>query len=160
MPEWISADIISFAIFVGLVIAAAAFGGQWGAGPWYDALSKPSWTPPNWAFPITWTVIYLMIAIAGWLIWDQPHPSRGLLLALWSAQLLLNAAWSYIFFGRKEIGIAFADLAGLWITITGFTIIAWDVDYRAALLFLPYLIWVTYAGALNAAIWRKNPARA
>jgi tryptophan-rich sensory protein len=160
MPDWISPDIISFAIFVGLVIAAAAFGGQWGAGPWYDALSKPSWTPPNWAFPIAWTVIYLMIAIAGWLIWDRPHPSSGPLLALWGAQLILNAIWSYIFFGRKEIGIALADIAGLWITIAAFTVLAWEVDYRAALLFLPYLIWVTYAGALNAAIWRRNPARA
>jgi len=159
MPDWISPDIVSFAIFVGLVIAAAAFGGQWGAGPWYNALSKPSWTPPNWLFPIAWAVIYLMIAIAGWLIWDRPHPNSGPLLALWGAQLILNAIWSYIFFGRKNIGIALADITGLWITIAAFTVLAWEVDYRAALLFLPYLIWVTYAGALNAAIWRRNPVR-
>jgi translocator protein len=160
MTEWITPDTISFAVFVGLVIAAAAFGGQWGAGPWYNALSKPGWTPPNWLFPIAWSVIYLMIAVSGWLVWQVPNGSRKLLLALWGAQLLLNAIWSYIFFGRKEIGLALAELCTLWLAIAAFIFFAWPVDQEAALLFVPYLIWVSYAGALNAAIWRRNPVRA
>jgi tryptophan-rich sensory protein len=159
MTELISSAPFSFAVFVGLVIAAAAFGGQWGAGPWYNALSKPDWTPPNWLFPVAWTVLYLMMAVAGWLIWETPHPSRPMLLTVWGAQLLLNALWSYIFFGRKDIGFALAELSGLWVLIAIFVVLAWPVNREAALLFLPYLSWVTYAGALNAAIWRRNPAR-
>jgi tryptophan-rich sensory protein len=159
MTELISSAPFSFAVFVGLVIAAAAFGGQWGAGPWYNALSKPGWTPPNWLFPVAWTVLYLMMAVAGWLIWETPHSSRPVLLAVWGAQLLLNALWSYIFFERKDIGLALADLSGLWVLIAVFVVLAWPVNREAALLFLPYLAWVTYAGALNAAIWRRNPVR-
>ncbi len=160
MLDWISPNILSFAVFVGLVLAAAVFGGQWGAGPWYNALSKPSWTPPNWLFPVAWTVLYLMIAVAGWLIWETPHESQNLLLAVWGIQLLLNAGWSYIFFGRKEIGLAFIELSGLWLSIAAFILLAWPVNPNASLLFIPYLIWVSYAGALNAAIWRRNPIRA
>jgi len=159
MPEWISKDIISFAVFAGLVVATAAFGGQWGAGPWYRALSKPSWTPPNWLFPVAWSVLYLMVAIAGWLIWHTPHESRALVLTVWAVQLLLNAAWSYIFFGRKELGIAFVEMSGLWLSIAAFIVLAWPVNQTAALLFAPYLIWVSYAAALNAVIWRRNPVR-
>ncbi len=158
MPDWISPDIISFAVFVALVIGAAMFGGQWGANEWYRALSKPSWTPPDWLFPIAWTALYLMIAIAGWLAWETPHPNRGLLLALWVGQLLLNAGWSYIFFGRKAITAALGELALLWLSILGFIVIAWDANRTAAYLFLPYLVWVSYAGALNASILARNPA--
>jgi tryptophan-rich sensory protein len=119
-------------------------------------LSKPSWTPPNWAFPVAWTVLYLMIAIAGWLIWATPHEERSLLLALWGGQLFLNAAWSYIFFGRKDIAVALLDIAALWGLIAAFIYLAWDVNQRAAWLFLPYLLWVSYAAALNAAISARN----
>ncbi len=157
--DWISPDLLSFAVFVGLVIAAAAFGGQWGADPWYRALSKPSWTPPDRLFPIAWTLLYLMIAIAGWLTWETAYESRNLLLGLWGAQLVANAVWSYIFFGRKEIALAFFDIAVLWLLIAAFILLGWDVNQRASLLFVPYLIWVTYAGALNASIWRRNPVR-
>jgi benzodiazapine receptor len=157
MPDWISSDLFSFAGFVGLVIAAAAFGGQWGAGPWYSALSKPSWTPPNWLFPVAWTLIYLMIAVAGWLVWEGEEPEWPVLLAVWGIQLLANAVWSYIFFGRKDVGLALADIAVLWLLIAAFIALAWDGNRLAALLFVPYLAWVGYAGALNAAIWRRNP---
>lgn len=157
--DWLSADIVSFAIFVGLVAGAATLGGQWGAGPWYDMLSKPSWTPPKWLFPVAWTALYLMIAIAGWLIWQTPHESQALVLAIWGIQLLLNALWSYIFFGRKEIGLALAELSALWFSIAAFIAFAMPVNATAALLFAPYLIWVSYAGALNASIWRRNPVR-
>lgn len=160
MPEWISPDIVSFAVFIGFVIAAAAFGGQWGADPWYRALSKPSWTPPNWLFPVAWSVLYLMVAFAGWLIWETPTEQRFLILSFWGAQLLLNATWSYIFFGRKEIGLALIQLIALWLSIAGFIALAWPVNQTAGLLFVPYLIWVSYAGALNASIWRRNPVRA
>jgi tryptophan-rich sensory protein len=156
--DWIPYDVVSFAVFVGLVIAAAAFGGQWGAGSWYNSLSKPDWTPPNWLFPIAWTALYLMIALAGWLVWETPHQRQILLLALWAAQLLLNALWSFIFFGRRRIALALADIGALWTLIVAFIILAWPVNQRAALFFTPYLFWISYAGVLNAVIWRRNPA--
>jgi tryptophan-rich sensory protein len=159
MPDWISSSVLSFAVFVGLVIATAAFGGQWGADPWYKMLSKPRWTPPNWLFPIAWTIIYLAIAVAGWTVWDTGEPEWPALMALWAAQLIANAIWSYIFFGRKEIGLALADIALLWVLIAAFIVLAWDGNRLAGLLFLPYLLWVSYAGALNLAIWRRNPVR-
>lgn len=160
MPDWISPDLLTFLGFFGAVAAAAAFGGQWGAGPWYKALSKPSWTPPNWLFPVAWSVLYIMIAVAGWLIWRTPHPDQGLLLGLWVAQLFFNALWSYIFFGRKNLGLALAELTLLWLSIAAFTVLAWPVNQTASLLFAPYLVWVSYAGALNASIWQRNTARA
>ena len=156
MPDWISTDLLSFFAFLGAVAAAAAFGGQWGAGPWYNALSKPSWTPPNWLFPVAWSVLYIMVAVAGWLVWRTPHPDQPLLLGLWAAQLFFNALWSYIFFGRKNLGLALAELGLLWLSIAAFTVLAWPVEPTAALLFVPYLVWVSYAGALNASIWHRN----
>jgi tryptophan-rich sensory protein len=159
MPNWISPEIASFSVFVLLTIAAAVLGGQWGAGVWYKTLSKPAWTPPNWLFPIAWTILYLMIALAGWLIWNTSHENRTLLLTLWGAQLVLNATWSYLFFGRKEIGLALGEIVLLWLMILGFIIFAWNVSPRAAYLFIPYLVWVGYAGLLNASIWQRNPIR-
>lgn len=159
MPDWISSDVISFAVFTGLVIAAALFGGQWSAGPWYESLSKPSWTPPNWAFPIAWSILYLMIAVAGWLLWESDIPSRETLLWIWAAQLLLNAVWSYIFFGRKQIMLAYVDIVALWTLICVFIVMAWDQSQLIALLFVPYLLWVSYAATLNQAIWRLNRPR-
>lgn len=157
MLDWISSELLSFIVFVGLVIAAATFGGQWGAGSWYRMLSKPSWTPPARAFPIVWTVLYFMIAIAGWQIWETPGADTRLPLIIWGVQLLLNAAWSYIFFGRKQIGLALADIALLWLAIAAFIVLCWDINRVASLLFVPYLLWVGYAGALNASILARNP---
>ena len=160
MPAWISPSLVSLLVFIALVGVTAALGGQWGSGPWYAALSKPDWTPPDWLFPPAWAALYLMIAVAGWLIWTTPHESRTLILALWAGQLLLNAAWSHIFFGRHEIALGLIDILALWATIAAFAVAAWPVNQWASLLFIPYLLWVTYAAALNASIWVRNPAAA
>lgn len=158
MPSWISPNILALIIFIGLVAAVAYFGGQWGADAWYRGLSKPSWTPPGWLFPPVWGVLYLMIAIAGWQIWKTPDESCNLLLGIWLAQLFFNAAWSYIFFGRHEIALAFADILVMWVLIAAFIFLAWPVNRTAAVLFIPYLAWVSYAAALNGAIWARNGA--
>lgn len=158
MPSWVSTNLVSLLIFVGLVGATGALGGQWGAGPWYAALSKPNWTPPNWLFAPAWAALYLMIAVAGWLIWTTPHETRVLVLVLWAAQLLLNAAWSYIFFGRHEIGLGLLDIGVLWVAIAIFALLAWPVSTWASLLFIPYMLWISFAAALNASIWLRNPA--
>jgi len=158
MPSWVSYHMLTFILFLALVAGAAFFGGQWDGKDWYRTLSKPRWTPPGWLFPPVWTLLYVLIAIAGMQAWNAEHESRVLLLALWGAQLLLNGLWSFIFFGRKKIGFALAEIAVLWLIIAAFIAVAWPVDAMASALFVPYLAWVSYAAALNASIWRRNPA--
>lgn len=147
-------NAVSLIVFLGLVALAAVTGSQFMPGPWYQTLTKPWWTPPNWAFPIAWTLLYIMIAIAGWRVWKAE--GIGAALAVWAIGLVLNAAWSWIMFGRHEIGLALADLALLWVSIAVFIALALPVDRLSAYLFVPYLAWVSYAGALNFAIWRLN----
>jgi len=152
MPDWLT--LTPFLIAVGV---AAATGSRFRPGPWYDTLAKPPWTPPSWLFPIAWTVLYAMIAIAGWLVWQAD--GFGLALGLWSVQLVLNAAWSWLMFGRRDIGGAAVDVGLMWISIVAFITVAWPVSQNAALLFVPYLVWVSYAAALNVRILQLNGAR-
>jgi tryptophan-rich sensory protein len=123
-------------------------------GEWYEGIKKPWWTPPNWLFPVAWTILYIMIAIAGWLVWQ--HSGWSTALAIWGIGLVLNALWSYFMFGRQEIGFALADVAALWLSVALFIAAAWNLDRTAAYLFVPYLVWVTIASALNFEVWRLN----
>jgi benzodiazapine receptor len=147
-------SFVALLVFVLLTFAAAATGSAWGPDAWYDALVKPSFNPPNWIFPIVWTPLYAMIAIAGWLLWLRAP--RSLAMTLWPVQLALNAAWTWLFFGRHEIGAALADIGLLWLAIGGTIIAAWRHTRAAAWLLVPYWAWVTFAAALNAEFWRLN----
>ncbi|MEE4014851.1 TspO/MBR family protein [Roseibium sp. FZY0029] len=144
------------AIFVGLVFVAAASGAVFKPGPWYQTLRKPSWTPPNWAFPTVWTLLYIMIAYAGWSVWTAAGWSLPLLF--WSVQIVLNGMWSWLFFGLRRMDLALADISLLWFAIAAFIVSAWTVSALASLLFVPYLLWVTTAGALNFSVRRLNVA--
>ena len=146
--------ILTLLVFIALTAAAAIFGAVFQPGTWYQALAKPDWTPPNWLFGPVWTILYIMIAVAGWLVWREQ--GLGLVLGIWALQLVLNGAWSWIMFGQNQIGWALADIALLWIAVVLFAVLAWPVSQVAGLLFVPYLVWVSYAGALNFAIWRLN----
>ena len=137
-----------------LVLAAALFGAQFMPGDWYLALKKPSWTPPNWLFGPVWTTLYVMIAAAGWLVWRAGD--RGAAIAVWTANIVLNGLWSWLFFGQRLIGAALVDIALIWATIVAFIVLAWPKSRWASLLFLPYLAWVSLATALNFTIWRLN----
>jgi len=148
-------NYIALTMFFVLTALAAATGGLFGPGSWYRSLKKPSWTPPGWAFPVVWTILYVMIAFAGWKAWQTQ--GLGVLVALWIVQLVLNAMWSWIMFGRKKIGLALADAGGMWIAIAVFIVFAWPVSQTAALLFMPYLLWVTIALVLNLRILQMNP---
>lgn len=147
-------NIISFVFFLAIVSAAAVTGAQYMPGPWYETLNKPSWTPPNWLFPIAWTILYFMIAVAGWLVWKRA--GIGLALGIWAAGLVLNALWSYVMFGRHDIGLALVNVVALWLSIVAFIWASWHIDRSAAYLFVPYLVWVSFASALNAAIYTLN----
>ncbi|MDZ4792033.1 MAG: TspO/MBR family protein [Hyphomicrobiales bacterium] len=151
-------DAATFGVFLGAVAAAALFAGQWAGNDWYRNLDKPSFTPPDWAFPVAWSILYLMIATAGWFVWMAPESgNRTAALNFWYGQIFINAVWSYIFFGRKQLDVALVTLTMMWALIIGFIMSALLIDQRAALLFIPYLIWVTYAGLLNAVILLMNP---
>jgi tryptophan-rich sensory protein len=149
--------------FSAAVAAAAWFGSR--SGPqkpdtrlWFNSLRKPSWNPPDLAFPIVWTGLYSLMAVSGARTWSAP-PScrRSRSLALWSAQLLANAAWTRLFFGRRQPRQALADVVLLEALILAYIADAREIDPTAAACFLPYAAWVAFATALNAEIVRLNP---
>lgn len=150
-------DWIIFLVFLGGCFAAAATGALFPPGPWYDALKKPSWTPPNWLFPVAWTVLYIGMAVAAARVATTPDP--GLPLAFWGQQIALNALWSPVFFGLRRIGGALVVLALLWASVVATTILFFERDAVAGGLFALYALWVTIAGALNFAVWRLNRDR-
>ena len=152
---------IPLAVFAAIMAAVAAVGGSLRPGAWYATLSKPSWTPPPWLFGPVWTVLYVLIAVAGWRVWRaDPAPGRdawrAAALILWGVQAVLNMAWSWLMFGLNRIDLAAADIVALWIAIAGFTAAAAPVSRPAAWLFAPYLTWVSFAAALNFAVLWLN----
>jgi tryptophan-rich sensory protein len=141
-------------VFLALVAAAGLSGSIFEPGDWYAGLDKPAWTPPNSWFPPVWAALYVMIALAGFIVWRAQ--GFGPALWLWIVQLALSAAWSWLMFGRHEIGLALADVVAMWLAIGAFIIVAWPVRRSASLLFVPYFLWVSFAAALNFEIWRLN----
>lgn len=144
--------------FLVTVAATAFIAGRFRPGAWYAALAKPPWTPPGWLFAPVWFLLYLSIAVAGWLVWRAVRPVAVLPLALWVAQLVLNAAWSWLFFGLHRPEAALADIIVLLVLILAFTVAAYRVSRVAAWLVVPYALWVLFATVLNAAIVRLNPS--
>ena len=147
-----------FCIFLAACFGAGASGGMFPPGPWYRALNKPTWTPPNWVFPVTWTLLYGCMAFAG--ARAAVAPGNGIAMAAWALQISLNALWTPVFFGLRQIRLGMAIIGALWLTVFGAMLALWQVDWLAGLLFVPYLIWVTIAAALNASVWRLNPEEA
>lgn len=153
--EW-----IGLAVILAVCFAVAGLGGAATVPEipnWYQKLAKPSWTPPRWLFGPVWTVLYIFMAVAAWLVWKRAgwQESKGA-LTVFAIHLALNLAWSFIFFKYHQTGLAFAEIVLLWIAIVVTMAKFAPISMVAALLFVPYLIWVTYASALNFAIWRMN----
>jgi translocator protein len=123
--------------------------------PWYESLSKPRWNPPNWLFGPVWTILYLAMAIAAWLVWRKAGVTAAP-MQLFLTQLVLNLAWSALFFRLRSPGLAFTEIVVLWFAILATMIEFWRAVPAAGWLLLPYLIWVGYATALNFSIWRLN----
>ncbi|MEM8788113.1 MAG: TspO/MBR family protein [Pseudomonadota bacterium] len=149
-------DWVSLIGFATAAMAAASSGAMFPPGAWYDDLPKPPWTPPNWLFPLAWTLLYAAIVYAALRI--APNPAAGPALALWAAQIALNGLWTPVFFGLRRIGGALIVLAGLWLAVAATLVAFWRLDTLAGILFVPYLIWVSYAAALNADILRRSRA--
>ena len=117
---------------------------------WYAALAKPPWTPPGWVFGPAWTLLYVLIALAGYRTWRRAP--TGPAMQLWAGQLLLNFSWSPIFFRAHLIEAALVVIAGLLLVIVAFIARSWRSDRVAAWLFVPYALWVAFALSLNAGI--------
>ncbi|WP_306115648.1 MULTISPECIES: TspO/MBR family protein [unclassified Roseovarius] len=149
---------VYFAIFLAACFAAGATGAMFPPGTWYDELEKPTWTPPNFVFPLAWTTLYFCMAYAGARV--AVSPENGLALALWALQIALNTLWTPVFFGLRKIRAGLFVLACLWMSVAAAMVALWQVDWLAGLLFLPYLAWVSIAAALNYSVMRLNPGHA
>jgi len=143
----------SLIVFLALIMLVAASGAVFEPGNWYAALDKPAGTPPNLVFPIVWTLLYLLIAIAGWLAWTSPnHPIKSQAFGCYSVQLLLNATWSWVFFGQHWTVAGLINIVLLLVAIGLNIRLFKPLSGLAAGLLIPYFIWVAYAAYLNAAI--------
>lgn len=140
-----------------LPFLAALGGAAFPPDQWFAALAKPSWQPPNYLFGPVWTALYLMMGIAAGLVWLRgPAAAVRAALIAFAVQLVLNALWTPVFFGAHALGIALVVIVVLWLAITLTIVLFWRVHRLAAALLLPYLAWVSFATALNAALWRLN----
>lgn len=138
--------------------AAAATGAMIQPGEWYDALKKPSWTPSRWVFPVAWTTLYILMSLAGMRV--AQAAGNGQAAAFWSLQIALNTLWTPIYFGLHRIRAAMVVMVCLWLAVAASTWSFFGVDFLAGLLFLPYLVWVSIAAALNYTTMRLNPQAA
>jgi tryptophan-rich sensory protein len=127
------------------------------AGEFYAQLVKPEWAPPAGVFSPVWTALYLMMAVAAWVAWRQRGPGRVFALQLFAVQLALNALWSWLFFRWHLGALALIEVCVLWFAILAMLTQFWRLRPLAGALLIPYLLWVSFATALTAAVWRLNP---
>ncbi|PBP73648.1 sensory protein TspO [Pseudomonas syringae] len=145
---------MTFFIFLLACCAAGATGIIFKPGAWYESLEKPSFTPPDWAFPVAWTTIYLLLAWAGYRL--TLTPGSEIVLALWAAQIALNTLWTPVFFGANRLVAAMVILVLLWIVVAAMIVMALQLDIITGLILFPYLVWLSVAAALNFSILRHN----
>jgi translocator protein len=157
-------NLPALGVFLVLALGVGAIGAVFSPGfsasatQWYAALIKPEWLPPQKWFAPVWIALYLLMAVAAWMVWrERYHRARAMAMSAFAAQLLLNALFSPVFFGMKSIGAGLFDIVALWIAL------AWTlrefarVRVAAAVILLPYLLWVSFAAALTLSVWRLNP---
>ena len=151
---WLAlAAFIAWSFSAGL-IGTALSGGSMGGSGWYASLDKPFFTPPGWLFGPVWSALYLAMGVAAWLVWRRE--GIGLALGLFAFQWALNAAWSGLFFGQQNPLAGLFDIVLLWIVLAATVWVFFRADRAAGALMTPYLGWVSFAAALNFAIWWLN----
>lgn len=146
----------SMAVFLLLVVFAAYVSGSFEAGEWYFTMNKPGWTPPAWVFGPVWAVLYLLMALAMWKVWISGHQNSAGALIWWLLQLAFNAAWSWLFFGLERTGWAMLEMLVLIVLVIFCIRVFARISRQAALLMMPYLLWLGFAWLLNFSIWRMN----
>ncbi|MEN2398083.1 tryptophan-rich sensory protein TspO [Pseudomonas halotolerans] len=145
---------MTFFIFLLACGAAASTGILFKPGPWYESLAKPSFTPPNWLFPVAWALIYLLLAWAGYRL--TLIPGSQVVLALWAAQIALNTLWTPVFFGAHQVFAGMLIITLLWLVVAAMVVLALRLDLITGLILFPYLAWLCIAAALNFSIWRAH----
>lgn len=153
-------SILGLVMWLLITFAAAGIGAvaSANAGAFYEKLSQPEWAPPASLFGPVWTLLYILIAIAAWLVWkDTGFRGASLALSMMIVQLAANALWTWIFFAWHRGALAFVEIIVLWILIVITMILFWRVRPVAGVLFVPYLLWVTFASALTYSMWQRNP---
>jgi len=145
-------------LLLSLVTGATGAFASRNAQAFYAQLAQPSWAPPPWLFGPVWTVLYVLMAVAAWLVWRQRGwaGARGA-LTLFLVQLVFNGLWTWLFFAWRMGGLAFAEILVMWVLIAATVVAFWRTRPLAGALLVPYLAWVTFAAALNFALWRANP---
>ncbi|NJO12329.1 MAG: tryptophan-rich sensory protein [Gammaproteobacteria bacterium] len=155
-----TSQILGLAGWLVLTFGTAAIGAiaSATAGEFYAQLTRPGWAPPGWLFAPVWTALYVMMAISAWLVW-QANGFAGArsALTLFIVQLAANALWTWLFFVWHQGAFAFAEVLLLWCLIAATIALFWQVSVLAAVLLIPYLLWVTFASALTFSTWRLNP---
>lgn len=153
-------DIAGLGVWLALSFFAAAIGAlaSLQAASFYGQLAQPDWAPPAWLFGPVWSMLYLMMGVAAWLVWRQggTHDTRTALI-LYLAQLTLNALWSWLFFAWQLGALSFIDILTLWAFLLATLIAFWRIHRLAGALLVPYLLWVSFAAVLNYAVWQLNP---
>ncbi len=140
-----------------LSMLAGVSGGVARPDAWYDGIRKPRWNPPHWVFAPAWTVLYVTMGVAAWMVWSRREEAAvGLALGLFVVQLLFNSAWSWIFFRFRRMDLAFYELVVMWLLVLATLLAFWSIRPAAGQLLVPYLLWVTFAGYLNLTLWRLN----
>jgi translocator protein len=156
-------SLLSLALFLVASFSAAALGSLFTASSvrtWYPELQKPAGTPPPWLFGPVWTTLYILMALAGWQVWERAGGWKGarLALGLFFVQLVLNAFWSALFFGMRNPAAGLIEITVLWLAILATVVAFFPIWRLSAWLMMPYLLWVSYAVYLNFGIWRLNRA--
>ncbi len=147
--------LAALAVFLLISFSAAATGYFFPPGEWYASLERPFFAPPNWIFGPVWTVLYIFIAVAGWLVWRRVGLAHAA-IGWWALQMVLNAGWTPLFFGLQALGLALVEMALLWAAILICVRQFRPISKTASWLMLPYLAWVTFAWVLNAGFWWLN----
>lgn len=155
------ARLAGMVMWLAITLGAGAIGAvaSRDADVFYGALELPAWAPPSSVFGPVWTALYVLMGVAAWMVWREgelPHARRA--LGIFVVQLVLNTIWSWLFF-RWHLGLlSFVDICVLWLLIVATMVAFWRIQPFAGVLLLPYLIWVSFAAALNLVVWRMNPA--
>ena len=143
--------------WIALTFSAALTGVFVDTGGWYESITKPAWNPPSWLFGPVWTTLYIMMAVAAWLVWQRGGwKQQRKALTLYLVQWALNALWTPLFFVLQRPGLAFAEILVLLTAILATIAAFWRVKRTAAILLVPYVLWVSFAAVLNFTIWRLN----
>ncbi|MCX8052491.1 MAG: tryptophan-rich sensory protein [Armatimonadetes bacterium] len=158
----VAKQVLALVLWIGVCLAAGFIGGLYtesSVSTWYVSLRKPDFNPPNWVFAPVWTTLYTLMGIAAWLVWRKGWKNTSVKTALivFGVQLVLNTAWSIIFFGLRMPGAAFFELIALWIAIVATIALFFRLSILAGALLVPYILWVSFAAVLNYLVWRLNP---